>query len=191
VYLDMQSATESDMKAVIVCLLGAFLVLSSYAFGQIETGKASYYGKAWKGRRTASGERYHPDSLTCAHRTHPFGTRLLVVCPSKGTSVVVRVNDRGPFGKGRVVDLSDAAARELGIILAGIAEVEVQVFTPEPIVPLFPQVQGWESMQTRPVAVMSPPESKPYAQAPVVPESPVHSRPKVAARHLRKSKLAQ
>jgi rare lipoprotein A len=120
---------------LVFTLLGLFSVA---CYGQIEKGKASYYSEHFKGRKTANGERYHPDSLTCAHRTHPFGTLLLVSCPSKGTSVVVRVNDRGPFGKGRVVDLSTEAAKRLGIILAGVAEVELQTYVPEKMAPLFP-----------------------------------------------------
>lgn len=121
---------------IILAILGA---TSSLCQAQVERGIASYYSDRWKGRKTASGERFNPDSLTCAHRTLPFGTKLVVTCPSKGTSVIVRVNDRGPFGRGRVVDLSSAAAKQLGILLAGIAEVEMEPYTPESLAPLFPQ----------------------------------------------------
>ena len=96
-------------------------------FAQIDHGKASFYSDAWKGRRTASGERYHPDSLTSAHRTHPFGTLLKVTNSANGKSVVVKVNDRGPFVGGRVVDLSGKAARAIDMINAGIAVVTVEV----------------------------------------------------------------
>ncbi|MFL9839552.1 septal ring lytic transglycosylase RlpA family protein [Sphingomonas sp. ST-64] len=91
----------------------------------LATGMASYYGDAHAGNRTASGERFDPDDMTAAHRTLPFGTRLRVTDPSTGRSVIVRVNDRGPFHKSRVLDLSEAAARELGIVRRGRALVEI------------------------------------------------------------------
>ncbi|QDX27756.1 septal ring lytic transglycosylase RlpA family protein [Sphingomonas suaedae] len=93
----------------------------------LASGVASYYGDAHAGNRTASGERFDPDAMTAAHRTLPFGTRLRVTDPSTGRSVVVRVNDRGPFHKSRVLDLSEAAARELGIVRRGRALVEISV----------------------------------------------------------------
>ena len=67
----------------------------------VQTGKASYYAKKFSGRKTASGERLHHDSLTCAHRTYPFGTQLKVTNPANGKTVIVRVTDRGPYVKGR------------------------------------------------------------------------------------------
>jgi rare lipoprotein A len=91
-----------------------------------QEGKASFYSKRLSGRRTASGERIHPDSLTCAHRTHPFGTKLMVYNPANGKSVIVRVTDRGPFVRGRIIDLSWRAAKELDIIGHGVAIVIVQ-----------------------------------------------------------------
>lgn len=90
-----------------------------------ERGLASYYADALHGRPTASGEPYDRKAATCAHRTHPFGTRLSVTLREGGRKVVCRVNDRGPFVKGRVVDLSRRLAQELGIIERGIAEVMV------------------------------------------------------------------
>lgn len=90
-----------------------------------QKGKASYYSKRATGARTSSGERLHHDSLTCAHRTHPFGTRLKVTNPANGKSVIVRVTDRGPFGRGRIIDLSWRAAKELGILVQGVAMVSV------------------------------------------------------------------
>jgi rare lipoprotein A len=89
------------------------------------SGMASYYGAAHAGNRTASGERFDPDGMTAAHRSLPFGTKLRVTDPSTGRSVVVRVNDRGPFHKSRILDLSEAAARELGIVRRGRAVVEI------------------------------------------------------------------
>ncbi|MBO6144697.1 MAG: septal ring lytic transglycosylase RlpA family protein [Prevotella sp.] len=102
------------------------LLISFTALAQTQSGKASFYSKKLSGRKTASGERLHPDSLTCAHRTHPFGTKLMVYNPANGKSVVVRVTDRGPFVRGRIIDLSWRAAKELGIIGQGVAMVTVQ-----------------------------------------------------------------
>lgn len=87
------------------------------------SGLASYYGG---GGMTASGARFNPGAMTAAHRSLPFGTRVLVTA-SNGRSVTVTINDRGPFVKGRVIDLSTAAARELGITGAGVAPVSLSV----------------------------------------------------------------
>lgn len=110
----------------------------SLAIGQTQRGIASYYGKRATGRLTSSGERLHHDSMTCAHRTHPFGTLLKVFNPHNKRSVVVKVNDRGPFGRGRIIDLSWGAAQQLGILRRGIAKVEVTVYDPQRDGPLPP-----------------------------------------------------
>ncbi len=94
----------------------------------LQKGKASYYSRRIDGHKTSSGERLNNDSLVCAHRTHPFGTKLLVKNPANGKEVIVRVIDRGPFTRGRVVDLSYEAARRLGMLSAGVAMVEVSVY---------------------------------------------------------------
>lgn len=91
-----------------------------------EIGLASFYAGEFQGRRTASGARYDMHALTCAHPSAPFGTRLRVTDLESGRSVVVTVNDRGPFAPGRVVDLSLAAARKLGIVRRGLARVRVE-----------------------------------------------------------------
>lgn len=93
---------------------------------QTQRGKASFYSKRATGSRTSSGERIHHDSLTCAHRTYPFGTLLLVTNERNGRQVVVRVTDRGPHSRGRIIDLSHGAARKLGIIDQGVAMVKVE-----------------------------------------------------------------
>jgi len=90
------------------------------------TGVASWYGADFHGRRTASGEIYDMDKMTCAHKSFPFGTRLRVTNPDTGQSAVVVVNDRGPFVRGREIDLSRAAARAIGISLG---EVEIEVLS--------------------------------------------------------------
>lgn len=105
-----------------------FLLIALPLLAQQQQGKASYYSKRATGARTASGERLHHDSLTCAHRTYPFGTLLKVKNPGNGRSVVVRVTDRGPFKRGRIIDLSYAAAKELGILANGVATVIVEKY---------------------------------------------------------------
>jgi rare lipoprotein A len=84
---------------------------------------ASWYGPGFHGRKTASGERFNTGALTAAHKTLPFGTRVRVVNVHTGRSVVVRINDRGPFIRGRVIDLSKAAARAIG--MDGLARVRL------------------------------------------------------------------
>lgn len=93
----------------------------------IGTGGASYYAARFAGRRTANGERYRPGRLTAAHRTLRFGTRVRVTNVRNGRSVVVRINDRGPFIRGRVIDLSRAAAERIGMIRSGVARVRLEV----------------------------------------------------------------
>ena len=106
---------------VILAILSLALVCA-----QTQTGKASFYSKRASGSRTSNGERLHHDSLTCAHRTYPFGTMLRVTNERNGKSVIVRVTDRGPHGRGRIIDLSYRAASELGIIAQGVAVVKVE-----------------------------------------------------------------
>ena len=119
----------------LLVLISHFLIFS---FSQSQKGKASFYAKSFNGRKTASGERLHPDSLTCAHRTYPFGTRLRVYNPANGRSVIVRVTDRGPFVRGRIIDLSWRAAKELDIISKGVAMVIVQKYSTF-IIPFLPE----------------------------------------------------
>src|SRR6185295_5960567 len=88
---------------------------------------ASYYAGEFQGRATASGERYDMEAMTAAHRTLAFGTRVRVTNLENGREVVVRINDRGPFVKGRVIDLSLAAARRLGMLDAGVVRVKLEV----------------------------------------------------------------
>lgn len=90
-----------------------------------DSGTASYFSREMAGNRTANGERCDPDSLTAAHRTAPFGSRLRVTNLATGQAVIVRINDRGPFRAGRVIDLSHAAAREIGMHRTGTAKVSL------------------------------------------------------------------
>ncbi|MDP2357206.1 MAG: septal ring lytic transglycosylase RlpA family protein [Beijerinckiaceae bacterium] len=98
---------------------------SSVSPGVSQTGKASWYGPGFHGRRTASGERFNQNVMTAAHRHLPFGTRVRVTNHRSGRSVVVRINDRGPFIRGRIIDLSRASAHSLG--LAGLSSVTITV----------------------------------------------------------------
>ena len=92
----------------------------------VEVGVASYYGRAHHGKLTASGVPFDMHAMTAAHRRHPFGSRLRVTDLESGKSVDVKVNDRGPFVKGRVVDVSYAAAKALGFLQRGVARVRVE-----------------------------------------------------------------
>ena len=110
----------------IFLLAGCLFCLSSCARKITESGKASYYADKFEGRRTASGETFHQNAMTGAHRTLPFGTKVKVINLANGRSVKVRINDRGPYAQGRVIDLSKKAARKLGIVSTGVAPVEIQ-----------------------------------------------------------------
>jgi len=109
--------SRSISFVISVACLGAALVGEARG----ETGNAAYY----YGRRTASGEQVSAAEFTAAHRTLPFGTQVRVTNLANGRSVIVRVNDRGPFGRGRIIDVSRAAARELGMIGSGVAKVRL------------------------------------------------------------------
>ena len=92
----------------------------------IGSGVASYYADRFHGRRTANGERFDMHAMTAAHRTLPFGSKVRVINPANGKSVVVRINDRGPFHGNRVIDLSKAAATQLGLVARGHGRVQIE-----------------------------------------------------------------
>lgn len=92
-----------------------------------ERGDASYYASEFQGRKTASGETFDMHKLTAAHRTLPLGTRVRVINLENGREVVVRINDRGPFAPGRVIDVSYAAATQLDMVAAGVAPVRIEI----------------------------------------------------------------
>jgi len=92
-----------------------------------QEGQASWYGREQHHHLTASGERFDMYALTAAHRTLPFGTRVRVINLRNGRSVMVRINDRGPYSRGRIIDVSFAAAKELGMIDSGVAAVRIEV----------------------------------------------------------------
>ena len=97
------------------------------ASATVATGQASWYGPGFYGNRTASGETLRPGTLTAAHRTLPFGTRVRVTNLWNGRSAVVRINDRGPFHGSRIIDLAHGAAQELGVTASGVAQVRLEV----------------------------------------------------------------
>ena len=116
------------MKAKV---LAFFLLIVNQGFSQVkeykrDTGVASYYAKKFEGRKTASGEIFHHDSLTAAHKTLPFGSYVRVTNLKTKKSVVVKINDRGMHGHKRIIDLSEAAASKIGMIGSGLVRVEVQ-----------------------------------------------------------------
>lgn len=97
-----------------------------------QRGIASWYGRPFHGRKTAIGERYDMHSMSAAHPTLPLPSYVKVTNLKNGTSVIVRVNDRGPFASDRIIDLSQAAARHLGMVKGGLAAVEINLIVPEP-----------------------------------------------------------
>jgi rare lipoprotein A len=99
---------------------------TAHTYQTIGEGEASYYGAELAGNRTASGERFNPNAMTAAHRTLPLGTKLRVTNKANGKSVLVRINDRGPFVGNRLIDLSLGAAREIGMVRAGKARVTLE-----------------------------------------------------------------
>ena len=108
----------------------AFSPLAAVAGGDTgfkQKGVASYYADRFHGRKTASGKRYNKQALTAAHKTLPLGTKVRVTNVRNGETVDVEINDRGPYVKGRVIDLSKAAARELGMVGAGVAQVRLEI----------------------------------------------------------------
>ena len=112
-------------------LLLAFIVLCSVSLlscsrSVIETGNASYYADKFEGKKTASGATFHQRKLTAAHKTLPFGTKIKVTNINTGKTVKVKVNDRGPFVAGRIIDLSKRAAEKIGLVQKGILQVEIK-----------------------------------------------------------------
>lgn len=101
--------------------------LSTAPSKQIQRGQATWYGPGFHGRKTASGERFNTQAMTAAHRTLPFGSKVRVVNEKTGRSVVVRINDRGPFTRGKIIDLARAPAQALGITGVG----QVALYTAE------------------------------------------------------------
>jgi rare lipoprotein A len=111
-------------------LLAIFISMAGATFGQVQTGKASFYADKFEGVQTASGEKYKRKKLTGAHKTLPFGTKVRITNLQNNQTVEILINDRGPYVEGRIVDVSKAAAEKLGFINQGIAEVRLEVIDP-------------------------------------------------------------
>lgn len=110
-------------KRIGVAVLVTGLVLSITGPAMAQCGGASWYGPGFHGKTAASGEKFNQNAMTAAHKTLPFGTMVVVTDQRTGKSVKVKINDRGPFHKGRIIDLSKAAASKLGIMNAGTGKV--------------------------------------------------------------------
>jgi rare lipoprotein A len=126
-FCNKETALKKHTFALLLVLRFVSNAFAQDGTTKTETGLASFYADKFNGRRTASGEVFYQDSLTAAHKTLPFGSRIRVTNLVNGKSVVVKVNDRGMKGTKRIVDLSNAAAREIGSVAAGIAKVRVEV----------------------------------------------------------------
>ncbi len=148
-------------KLLQLSLFFSFLFVANTVLAQDEVGIASYYSDSYQGRRTASGDLYDKNKLTAAHKTHTFGTYLKVTRLDNKQSITVKVNDRGPYIKGRIVDLSRKAAKALDIVQDGHASVKIEV------------VNGPPSASTA-INVEAP-------DAPVAKAKPVQEKPTVAA----------
>ena len=116
---------RSTLAAVLA--ISCITTLTPAAMAQAVEGEASWYGPGFDGRQTANGEIFDQDAMTAAHKTLPFGTQVRVTYESTGESVVVRINDRGPYAHGRVIDLSRAAAADIGLLNAGTGDVTLEV----------------------------------------------------------------
>jgi peptidoglycan lytic transglycosylase len=148
--------------------------------GSTETGVASWYGIPYDGRRAASGEIYDMRQLTAAHRQLPFQTWVEVTNLSNGKQVDVRINDRGPFVKGRIVDLSQAAARDIDMLRAGTARVRLRVIPPprEPVeIAAVPAARAPAPASQPPIADTAPGVTAPSVTAPPVTAPPVTASP--------------
>ncbi len=120
-------------------VLTASLLATTQAHAIATDAIASYYGDRFHGRLTASGERFNMNNLTAAHRTLRFGTQVTVTNKANGRSIAVTINDRGPYIKGRSIDLSKGAAKELGMIGSGVARVQIAVVNGKRSLPSNPE----------------------------------------------------
>ncbi|QHT70201.1 septal ring lytic transglycosylase RlpA family protein [Rhodocytophaga rosea] len=119
---------SQNISFICVCLIIISFSCKSVSTSKLssQTGIASFYSNKFNGNKTASGEIYRKSRLTAAHKTLPFGTQVKVTNLTNNLSVTVRINDRGPFAKGRIIDLSRGAAKKLGMIKQGVARVKIE-----------------------------------------------------------------
>jgi len=115
-------------QKALLYILAIFCLLLTSSCGKFitENGKASYYGNEFNGRKTASGSVYNKNNLTAAHKTLPFGTVVTVKNTSNGKTVKVTITDRGPFVKGRIIDLSEKAAADIDMVSQGVVQVQLR-----------------------------------------------------------------
>lgn len=134
----MSTPPQTRRRALMLALSGVatLLVMSACSstkasrqgsVGRGEIGMASYYGNEFQSRKTANGERFDQGKLTAAHKKLPFGTRVRVTNRDNGRSVVVRINDRGPFVRGRIIDLSSSAFKRIASLNAGVVPVRIEI----------------------------------------------------------------
>jgi rare lipoprotein A len=117
-------------KSVYITVFLAFVKLTNPSSDdKVNSGTASFYAKKFEGKRTSSGQRYRATEHTAAHRTYPFGTLLEITNQNNGLKTIVRINDRGPHAKSRLIDLSYSAAKDLGLISSGLADVTLKVIS--------------------------------------------------------------
>ncbi|ARS36967.1 septal ring lytic transglycosylase RlpA family protein [Pontibacter actiniarum] len=129
-YTSFSRTLKGTVAAAIAAVCLSSCASSAPAFGEkgyTEQGKASYYARKFQGRKMANGDRYRRGKLTAAHKTLPFGTKVKVTNLQTKETVKVKITDRGPFVSGRVVDLSEAAAKRVGMLKAGVVPVRVKV----------------------------------------------------------------
>lgn len=148
------------MKLFVQIFALVFLTFQVASATPVEKGLASYYDDSFHGRKTASGEKYDKNQLTAAHKTLPFGTKVKIKNPANGKSVNVVINDRGPYIKGRVIEVSKKAAQAIDLVKVNVAPVEITV------------ISGPDS---KPVAAAKPTNEKPTAK-------PVQNKPKETAK---------
>lgn len=123
----MKLLTKTLKQATFIILSIILLAISNSALASERTGYASWYGPGFHGRLAADGSRFNQNQLTAAHRTLPFGSKVRVTCTSTGKSTVVKITDRGPFHGNRVMDLSKAAAKEIGMLDKGVSKIKYEI----------------------------------------------------------------
>lgn len=167
-------------------LLPFFLLVSVSVVAQ-EFGLASYYSDRYQGRRTAYGDTYDKSKLTCSHKKHPYGTLLKVTRLDTKASVVCKVIDKGPYTKGRIVDLSRAAAEKIDLIQDGLAEVKVEVYKPGG------ERQVAQAAPAKPKPKVTPPPSRASQESKPEPKetTPAKAKPEATVKADKKQKTAK
>ncbi len=169
--------SQKTMKTLFSVSLLFLAVWVSGQTGFVQEGKASFYADKFEGRVTASGERYSHQKATCAHLSLPFGSLVKVTNLSNNLSVVVRVNDRGPFVANRIIDLSQSAAEKLGFLLQGVVDVRIELLDEKGELVLPPSTVTTNIPATKPTIPPSEIQSKPNIPVKVPDEKPLQTPP--------------